>query len=150
MKRILPAILAAACAAAAVFSAGCASPNTTGISTGVAPDENGIYQQYLQADNTRLARQVIVQDVRCDQTQNGFMRASVTLASARNKTMQIQYKFAWFDAAGFEIAPDAETWRVLTLEGRDTRPVMGVAPSAAAESFRLRVREGDRSKKYIH
>ena len=143
MKRILPALLAA------VLLAGCAAPNTTGITASVAPDENGVYQQYLQADNTRLARQVLVHDVRCSRTANGHLRASVSLASARNKSMQIQAKFAWFDASGIEIDPDAETWRVLTLEGRDTRPVVGIAPTAAAESFRLRIREGDRSKKYV-
>ena len=144
MKHILPALLAA------VLLAGCAAPNTTGITASVAPDENGVYQQYLQADNTRLARQVLVRDVRCDQTANGHMRASATLTSARNKSMQVQAKFAWFDAAGFEIDPDAETWRVLTLEGRDTRPIVGIAPSPAAESFRIRIREAERSKKYIH
>ncbi len=147
MKRIIPALLAAA---AVAFLAGCAAPNTTGITASVTPDENGIYQQYLQADNTRLARQVLVRDVRCDQTANGLLRASATLTSARNKSMQVQAKFAWFDAAGFEIDPDAETWRVLTLEGRDTRPIVGIAPSPAAESFRIRIREGDRAKKYIH
>lgn len=144
MKHILPALLAA------VLLAGCAAPNTTGITASVAPDENGVYQQYLQTDNTRLARQVLVRDIRCDQTANGHMRASATLTSARNKSMQVQAKFAWFDAAGFEIDPDAETWRVLTLEGRDTRPIVGIAPSPAAESFRIRIREAERSKKYIH
>ena len=144
MKHILPALLAA------VLLAGCAAPNTTGITASVSPDENGVYQQYLQADNTRLARQVLVRDVRCDQTANGHMRASATLTSARNKSMQVQAKFAWFDAAGFEIDPDAETWRVITIEGRDTRPIVGIAPSPAAESFRIRIREADRSKKYVH
>ena len=144
MKHILPALLAA------VLLAGCAAPNTTGITASVAPDENGVYQQYLQADNTRLARQVLVRDIRCDQTANGHMRASATLTSARNKSMQVQAKFAWFDAAGFEIDPDAETWRVITIEGRDTRPLVGIAPSPAAESFRIRIREADRAKKYIH
>ena len=147
MKHIVSSILAAA---AVAILAGCAAPNTTGVTTSVVPDENGVYQQYLQADNTRLARQVLVRDVRCEQTANGHMRASATLTSARNKSMQIQAKFAWFDAAGFEIDPDAETWRVITLEGRDTRPLVGIAPSPAAESFRIRIREADRSKKYVH
>ena len=147
MKRTIPALLAAA---AVVILAGCAAPTTTGVTASVAPDENGVYQQYLQADNTRLARQVLVRDIRCDQTANGLMRASATLTSARNKSMQVQAKFAWFDAAGFEIDPDAETWRVLTLEGRDTRPIIGIAPSPAAEAFRIRIREADRSKKYVH
>lgn len=147
MNRTLPAILAAA---AVALLAGCAAPNTTGISATVAPDESGIYQQYLQTDNTRLARQILLDNVRTDQTANGLLRARLSVTSARNKTMQLQYKFAWFDANGIEIDPEAEPWRVLSLEGRDTRPIIGVAPSAAAESFRLRVREADRSKKYIH
>lgn len=148
MKRILSSALAAAAFAAVLV--GCAAPNTTGISATVAPDESGIYQQYLQADNTRLARYIAIGNVRCDQTGDGFLRARCTVTSARNKTMQIQYKFAWFDAEGTEIDPDAETWRILSLEGRDTRPLMGIAPSPAAESFRIRIREADRAKKYIH
>lgn len=147
MNRTIPAILAAT--AVAILS-GCAAPNTTAITATVAPDESGIYQQYLQADNTRLARQVLLDNVRTDQTVNGLLRARLAVTSTRNKTMQLQYKFAWFDASGIEIDPEAEPWHVLTLEGRDTRPIIGVAPSAAAESFRLRIREADRSKKYIH
>jgi uncharacterized protein YcfL len=147
MKHTLASILAAA---AVAVLAGCAAPNTTAITATVAPDESGIYQQYLQTDNTRLARQVLLDNVRTDQTANGMLRARLTVTSSRNKTMQLQYKFAWFDGNGIEIDPDAEPWRVLTLEGRDTRPIIGVAPSGAAESFRLRVREADRSKKYIH
>ena len=147
MKHILSSILAVA---AVAILAGCAAPNTTGITATLAPDESGIYQQYLQTDNTRLARQILIGNVRTDQTANGLLRARLTVTSARNKTMQLQAKFAWFDANGIEIDPDAEPWRVITLEGRDTRPIIGVAPSAAAESFRLRIREADRSKKYIH
>ncbi len=139
-----------ALAAAAAILAGCAAPNTTGVTATVAPDEYGVYQQYLQADNTRLARQVLLGNVRTDQTANGLLRARLTLTSARNKSVQVQYKFVWCDANGIEIDPDAEPWHVLTLEGRETRPVIGVAPSAAAESFRIRIREADRSKKYIH
>lgn len=136
-------------AAALLLAAGCYAPNTTGLTTGVAVDEQGILQTYISAENPKLAKRLTIQDVQTRQTANGLMKVSVTVTSNRKKTMNIQSKFAWFDADGAEIAPDADPWRVLVLEGRETRIVTGVAPTPAAESFRLRIREADRAKKYV-
>ena len=38
----------------------------------------------------------------------------------------------------------------LVLHGKETRTIQGVAPNASAASFKLRVREGERSRWIIH
>ena len=138
-------ILATA-ALAAALAAGCAAPNTSGITVGAALDPNGDLQQMLQVDNAKLARQLHVDDVVVGQTKNGLMKASVKLTSLQNKSIVAQSKFAWFDEGGNEIDPDTDPWRPLVIHGKETRTVQGVAPSAGAASFKLRVRAGEKTR----
>ena len=63
-----------------------------------------------------------------------------------NKTFVAQSKFAWFDETGAEIDPDTDPWRPLVLSGKETRTIQGVAPDARAVSFKLRVREGEKTR----
>ncbi len=137
-------------AAVAALAAGCAAPNTSGITVGVEADEEGNLQELLQVDNNKLARQLKVLDMSVGQTKNGLMKASLKLQSNLNKDFTAQSKFAWFDAEGAEIDPDGDPWRPLVLHGKETRTIQGVAPNASATSFKLRVRQGERSKWVIH
>ena len=138
-------ILATA-ALAAALAAGCASPNTSGLAVGAETDEEGNLQQLLQVDNAKLARQLQVDDLVVGQTKNGLMKAGVKLTSRQNKSIVAQSKFVWFDADGNEIDPDTDPWRPLVIHGKETRTIQGVAPTAAAVSFKLRVRAGERTR----
>ncbi len=133
-------------ALAAALAAGCASPNTSGITVGAEADADGNLQQVLQIDNAKLARQLHVEDMVVGQTKNGMLKASVKLTSRQNKSIVAQSKFAWFDADGNEIDPDTDAWRPLVLHGKETRTVQGIAPNAAAASFKLRVRAGEKTR----
>ena len=75
-----------------------------------------------------------------------MMRVNVRLSSRLNRTFTAQSKFAWFDDEGMEIDPEGDPWRPLVLQGKETKTIQGVAPNANATSFRLRVREGERSR----
>ncbi len=133
-------------ALALALAAGCASPNTSGITVGAETDADGNLQQLLQVDNAKLARQLHVDDLVVGQTKNGLMKASVQLTSRQNKSIVAQSKFAWFDEGGNEIDPDTDPWRPLVIHGKETRTVQGVAPSASAASFKLRVRAGEKTR----
>ncbi len=133
-------------ALAAALAAGCASPNTSGLTVGAEADADGNLQQLLQVDNAKLARQLHVDDLTVGQTKNGLMKVGVKLTSRQNKSIVAQSKFAWFDADGNEIDPDTDPWRPLVIHGKETRTIQGVAPTAAAVSFKLRVRAGERTR----
>lgn len=130
----------------AALAAGCAAPNTSGITVGAEVDEDGNLQQVLQVDNAKLAKQLKVQDLVVGQTKNGLMKVSVKLTSNQNKSIVAQSKFAWFDADGAEIDPDTDPWRPLVLHGKETRTVQGAAPNGSAASFKLRVRAGEKHR----
>ncbi|HOO20028.1 MAG TPA: YcfL family protein [Kiritimatiellia bacterium] len=137
-------ILAAAMASA--LAAGCAAPNTAGFTVGVETDAEGNLQDVLQVDNAKVARLLTVEDLIVGQTRNGLMKANVKLTSRMNKTYTAQSKFAWFDEDGVEIDPDGDAWRPLVLHGKETRTIQGVAPTAGAASFKLRIRAGERTR----
>jgi uncharacterized protein YcfL len=130
----------------AALAAGCAAPNTSGITVGAEADAEGIMQQVLQTDNAKLARNLKVGDLTTGQTKNGLMKVNLTLTSRLNKTCVAQSKFAWFDADGAEIDPDTDAWRPLVLNGKETRTIQGLAPNANAVAFKLRVREGEKTR----
>jgi len=146
MKTVLKWLGAAL---AAGWLAGCAT-NTTGITVGAGTDAEGNLQEVLQVDNAKLARRLEVASVKTGQTKNGLLKANVRLASKMTKTFTAQSKFAWFDEDGVEIDPDTDSWRPLVLHGMETKTVQGVAPSAAATAFQLRIRTGDKTKWIIH
>ena len=133
-------------AVAAALAAGCAAPNTAGLTVGTEVDEAGNLQQTLQVDNAKLARLLEVQDVVVGQTKNGLMKVSLKLTSRQNKSIVAQAKFAWFDADGAEIDPDTDAWRPLVLHGKETRTIQGAAPNGDAATFKLRVREGEKHR----
>lgn len=133
----------------AVLAAGCASPNTSGLTVSGETDAEGNLQQMLQVDNAKLARQLVVEDMVVSQTKNGLMKASLKLTSHQNKTVIAQSKFAWFGEDGAEIDPDGDPWRPLVLHGKETRTIQGVAPDSSAVSFKLRVRQGEKTKKFM-
>ncbi len=137
-------VLAAAVAVA--LAAGCAAPNTAGFTVGVEADAEGNFQDVLQVDNAKVARLLTVEDLIVGQTRNGLMKANVKLTSRMNKTYTAQSKFAWFDEDGVEIDPDGDPWRPLVLQGKETKTIQGVAPTAGAVSFKLRIRAGERTR----
>jgi uncharacterized protein YcfL len=116
---------------------------------GAETDAEGNLQQMLQTDNAKLARQLVVEDMVVNQTKNGLMKASLKLTSRQNKSVVAQSKFAWFDEDGAEIDPDGDPWRPLVLHGKETRTIQGVAPASSAVSFKLRVRQGEKTKKFM-
>ena len=137
-------VLAAAVAVA--LAAGCAAPNTAGFTVGVEADAESNLQDVLQVDDAKVARLLTVEDLIVGQTRNGLMKANVKLTSRMNKTYTAQSKFAWFDEDGVEIDPDGDPWRPLVLHGKETKTIQGVAPTAGAASFKLRIRAGERTR----
>jgi len=137
-------------AAMALLMAGCAAPRTSGFTVGVETDESGNMQEVLEVDNAKVAKALVVEDLKVGQTKNGLMRVNVRLKSSMNRTYTAQSKFAWFDEEGMEIDPEGDPWRPLVLQGKETKTIRGVAPRASAVSFRLRVREGERTRWIIH
>ena len=123
-----------------VAAAGCQSSGVVG--QGALKQEQEaeipIYKRVV-VNNTSLGRDIAVVDTRVAQT-GDLLQVGVTVVSQTGSTIGLQYKFVWIDAKGFEINPDSGTWKPLTLYGKETRQIQGVAPNAKAIEFMLKIR----------
>jgi len=128
---LLGAALAAGCSTTAgIEAAGKKSWNQDG-----APE----LSKQVVINNSSLAGDVEIVDLKNSDAGN-LMKAQVSLRSKSRDTVQVQYKFDWFDSQGMELASNA-AWKPLLIYGKETQTVQAVAPDPRAHEFRLKLRE---------
>jgi uncharacterized protein YcfL len=72
---------------------------------------------------------------------NGLYRGRVTIANKKDSTQGLQYRFTWYDSAGQEVGIDGNGWTPFVLNGKDEKSLVGLAPNAEANGFRINVRD---------
>lgn len=128
MKRLV--VLLAAVAALAVGS-GCLGPNTAGISA-----EQG---RLVVEDRAFASRLELVQD-QTVRTEQGFLKAQVTLKNTQKRDACAQYRFTWKDRDGMTLKRAETVWTPLVLHGREEAVIEAICPVPDAADFRLVVR----------
>ncbi|MDF1822367.1 MAG: YcfL family protein [Alcanivoracaceae bacterium] len=128
--HVLMAVLMAA------VLAGCSASNMASRDKG----EDGQYETVLKSNNSLLYSRL--QIAQLNERQVGdLMQVQATLENAWKFELDFQYKFKWFDANGFELAPEGQAWRQLILPGRNQANVQAVAPNPTAARYEIWVRE---------
>ena len=121
MKLILP-ILAAA------LLAGCTSTAIYPVDTRVTVAED-------------LATDVFVRDVRCAKGEGSdFAMFQATLVNNATRTVSVEWRVDWMDAAGFAVASDTEIWRIAAIPPKAHTSLQCVAPTPKAADMRFYVR----------
>jgi hypothetical protein len=82
-----------------------------------------------------------VTDLRNNIAQNGIWKIQSTIFNKSSGTLNIQYRFSWFDENGIEIDPNTSVWLTNQLYGKESKSVTGVARSSRVSAFKLFVRE---------
>jgi uncharacterized protein YcfL len=72
--------------------------------------------------------------------ENGILQATVTIANMKNASCQIEYRYRWTDANGIEVGSGTSLWRAMSVGGRESKLLTGIAPSRQAADFVLDVR----------
>lgn len=103
-------------------------------------DENGEHQTVLKSNNATLAGRLDVVDLKRRQV-GDLLQVQATLENQWKFELDFQYKLKWFDASGFEVAPEMQTWRQLVMAGRTQQNVQGIAPNPSVTRFEVWVRE---------
>lgn len=136
--------IASAVLIAALGLAGCST--TAGVETTgkMSWDEQGArtLEKNVVFNNSGLKGDFQIVDVKSSMA-GDIMRAQATLRSKDRDTLPFQYRFEWFDSSGMEINSGAGSWKPLTLYGRESKTVQGVAPDPRAKEFKLKIREPD-------
>jgi hypothetical protein len=82
-----------------------------------------------------------ITDLRNNKAQNGIWKIQSTIFNKNSGTLNIQYRFSWFDENGMEIDPNTSVWLTQQLYGKDSKSVTGVAQSSRASAFKIFLRE---------
>jgi uncharacterized protein YcfL len=101
---------------------------------------NYVADKRVVTDNT-LARTVRVNSVNQDTVSGNLLKVQVTLENLKNNARTVRYKFEWISDTGMAIGSPNETWKVITLQGRETTTVSTVAINPRAVDFVFKMSE---------
>jgi len=70
--------------------------------------------------------------------ENGFITVKVALNNTSRSNQTLFYRFAWLGNDGFPVAAE-ESWKTLTLYGKQSSVLPAIAPVPQATDFRIEV-----------
>lgn len=114
--------------------AGCAE-NTAGLRV------DGKSQKVLFGDNV-LGSRLLIDDISTLQKE-GITRGIVTVTSAYEADLRIQYRFYWYDDNGLEVNTKPSAWRQDVIRGFETRTLSEVSIHPEGTQFRVQIREAN-------
>lgn len=91
-------------------------------------------------DNT-LAGTVRVVSINQATVSGNLLKIQATVENLKSSLRTVNYKFEWVDQDGMSVNSPNETWKSLTLQGRETATISTVAVSPKAVDFKLKFRE---------
>lgn len=102
--------------------------------------KSGEVKTVLHSHNTLLWSRIGVTNIITGHA-GDLLKAQATLTNRWKFKLDFQYQFKWFDADGFELAPEGQTWRQLVMAGRTQANVQALAPDPRATRFEIWVQE---------
>ncbi len=118
----------------------CVSAGTGCHSIGVQAGAASYADPYLIVHDSTLAHQISVVSVDYDEV-GDLARGTATLRSNRDRSLEIQYRFSWYDKTGREIAAKGQPYHNLIIGGRDAVTVSSGAPNPSAQEFKIRIKK---------
>lgn len=71
---------------------------------------------------------------------NDLLEASVNISNQDATQHELEYKFKWYDATGFEISESLSMWKPFVLDASDTVELKGMAITPKVETFKFYIR----------
>ena len=71
---------------------------------------------------------------------NDLLEASVNISNKDAKQHSLEYKFKWYDAAGFEIGESLSIWKPIVLDASDSIELKALAITPKVETFKFYIR----------
>lgn len=93
-------------------------------------------------NNRSLAGDVTIIDMTSSRA-GDMMMAQVTLKSKEKDTLNLQYKFEWYDLNGIALNTASASWKPLLLYGQESKSIQGVAPDPRGREYKLLLRNAE-------
>jgi uncharacterized protein YcfL len=91
-------------------------------------------------DNT-LAGTFRVVSINQSTVSGNLLKVQATVENLKNSYRTLNYKFEWIDVDGMAVDSPNETWKTISLQGRETGTISTVSINPRAVDFRLKFRE---------
>ena len=93
-------------------------------------------------NSTSLSRKVAIDEMTSSKA-GDMLLAQVTMHSKAGETINLQYKFEWFDLNGLALNASSATWKPLIIYGKETKTIQGLAPDPRGRDYKLLLRDAD-------
>ena len=114
---------------------------TTGVVGEVNPEASDKEKaELIEVQSKSLAKKVVIKSFRTKMV-NDLLMAQVEIANQFSSTQDFQYKFAWYDASGFEVESEGEAWTPIVLHGGAVKSLQAVAPNPTVKKFKIVIRK---------
>jgi uncharacterized protein YcfL len=124
----LVALLLAACATT--------SPNILHVQAG----PGGLSSKKIEVNDGSLSRKLAFGEVSIRPLNLGSsMEAQVIIENTSKRDVVFEYRFIWYDAAGFELS-SVTSWIPASLSGKEGRGFKSTAPGPNATNFKCMIR----------
>lgn len=110
--------------------------------TGWNDDGAPILNTKVVFNSSSLSRDVAVTEMTSSKA-GDMMMAQVTMRSKDGDTIQLQYKFEWYDLNGLALNASSATWKPIILYGKESKTIQGLAPDPRGREFKLLLRDAD-------
>ena len=120
--------------------AGCAENVNTYENADSKATPNYIADKRVITDNT-LAATIRVTSINQSTVSGDLLKVQASVENLRSSLRTVYYKFEWVAQDGMAIDSPNETWKTLTLQGRESSTISTVAISPRAVDFKLKFRE---------
>ena len=88
-----------------------------------------------------LAKKVSIVGVNQSMTPGGLLKVQVELLNTTRSYQSFNYRFEWFDANGMQMNSLSTPVVGSTSEGKESKFISAIAPTAACKDFRLKLLE---------
>jgi len=102
---------------------------------------DGSLEPAPEVGQTILNQIIRVEDMRAIESDAGFKRVQVRVTNRSKYGKSFEYRFIWFDQAGFEVGQGTGGWTVVPIKARETASLTGTARATDVASFQLFIRE---------
>jgi uncharacterized protein YcfL len=72
-----------------------------------------------------------------------LVKIQVEIYNSTTQTQTIHYRFEWYDSAGIFVDSPMSIWKSETLQAKETKPLVSIAPNPNARDFRLKLQESN-------
>lgn len=138
MRKKTDGYLTLAFVVSAALLSSCAT--TSGIMGKADPSAEEGKATMIEVENKSLAKKVSIKSFK-NRVINDLLNVQVEIANEFSSTQQFQYRFSWFDASGFEIEQESESWKPVVMHGGAVTTIQAVAPNPTAKTYKIVLRQ---------